>query len=125
MGGMVTMDRGRTTLVNGIHLGYQIQGSGEPLVLLHGGFGTREMFGPNVAALAAGREVIGVDLQSHGRTPAPDRPMRFDAMADDIAELIRYLGHEQADVMGFSVGGGVALQTAIRHPESVRKLVLV
>jgi pimeloyl-ACP methyl ester carboxylesterase len=111
--------------VNGIDLAYQIHGSGKPLVLLHGGFGSVEMFGPNVAALAAGRQVIGVDLQSHGRTPAVERPMRFETMADDIAALIGYLGHEQADVMGFSLGGGVALRTAIQHPASVRKLVLV
>ncbi|HEY8870968.1 MAG TPA: alpha/beta hydrolase [Candidatus Limnocylindrales bacterium] len=111
--------------VNGIELGYQIHGSGKPLVLLHGGFGSLEMFGPNVAALAAGRQVIGVDLQSHGRTPAADRPMRFETMADDIAALIGHLGHEQADVMGFSLGGGVALRTAIQHPTSVRRLVLV
>jgi pimeloyl-ACP methyl ester carboxylesterase len=111
--------------VNGIELAYQVHGSGRPLVLLHGGFGSVEMFGPNVAALAAGRSVIGVDLQSHGRTPAVDRPMRFETMADDVAALIGHLGHEQADVMGFSFGGGVALRTAIQHPELVRRLVLV
>ena len=115
----------RLASVNGIELAYQTQGSGRPLVLLHGAFGSVEMFGPNVAALAAGREVIGVDLQSHGRTPAVDRPMRFETMADDIAALIKYLGHEQADVMGFSLGGGVALRTAIQHPASVHKLVVV
>jgi pimeloyl-ACP methyl ester carboxylesterase len=111
--------------VNGIELAYQVYGSGNPLVLLHGSFGSVEMFGPNVAALATGRRVIGVDLQSHGRTPAANRPMRFETMADDIAALIRFLGHEQADVMGFSIGGGVALRTAIQHPALVRKLVLV
>jgi pimeloyl-ACP methyl ester carboxylesterase len=111
--------------VNGIELAYQVHGSGRPLVLLHGGFGSVEMFGPNVAALAAGRSVIGVDLQSHGRTPAVDRPMRFETMADDVAALIGHLGHEQADVMGFSFGGGVALRTAIQHPDSVRRLVVV
>jgi len=111
--------------VNGIKLAYQIYGSGTPLVLLHGAFGSVEMFGPNIAALAAGRSVIGVDLQSHGRTPAVDRPMRFETMADDVAALIRHFGHEQADVMGFSLGAGVALRTAIQHPSSVRKLVLV
>src|SRR2546426_2150459 len=96
----------KTTLarVNGVELGYQIHGSGKPLVLLHGGFGSVEMFGPNVAALAAGRQLIGVDLQSHGRTPAVDRPMRFETMADDVADLIRHLPHERADVMGFSLG---------------------
>jgi pimeloyl-ACP methyl ester carboxylesterase len=111
--------------VNGIELAYQIHGRGKPLVLLHGAFGSAEMFGPTLGALAGGRQVIGVDLQSHGRTPAVDRPMRFETMADDIAALIRHLGHEQADVMGFSLGGGVALRTAIQHADTVRRLVVV
>ncbi len=111
--------------VNGIELGYQTFGSGDPLILLHGGFGSAEMFGPNVEALAAGRQVIGVDLQSHGRSPVADRPMRFETMADDIAALIGHLGFEKANVMGFSLGGGVALRTAIQHPEVVDRLVLV
>src|SRR5512135_80720 len=111
--------------VNGIELAYQIRGSGMPFVLLHGGFGSAEMFGPTLAALAAGRQVIGVDLQSHGRTPAVDRPMRFETMADDIAALIGHLGFERADVMGYSLGGGVALRVAIQHPAVVRRLVVV
>ncbi len=111
--------------VNGIELGYEIFGAGDPLILLHGGFGSVEMFGPNVELLAAGRQVIGVDLQSHGRSPAADRPMRFETMADDIAELIRVLGLERAAIMGFSLGGGTALRTGIQHPEMVDRLVLV
>jgi pimeloyl-ACP methyl ester carboxylesterase len=111
--------------VNGIQLAYQLHGAGKPLILLHGGFGSADMFGPNTAALAAGRQVIGVDLQSHGRTPAIDRPMRFETLADDIAALIRHFGHQRADVMGFSLGGGVALRTAIQHPASVHSLVVV
>jgi pimeloyl-ACP methyl ester carboxylesterase len=83
------------------------------------------MFGPNLELLAAGRRVIGVDLQSHGRSPAPARPMRFETMADDIAALIGELGLERAAVMGFSVGGGVALRTGIQHPDAVDRLVLV
>jgi len=111
--------------VNGIELGYRIVGGGRPLVLLHGGFGTSEMFGPNVDLIAAGRQVIAVDLQSHGRTAAVDRPMRFETMADDVAELIRSLGHARAAIMGFSLGGGVALGTAIQDPEVVERAVLV
>jgi len=111
--------------VNGIELAYQTFGEGDPLVLLHGGFGSVEMFGSNVDQRAAGRRVIGVDLQSHGRTPAVDRPMCFETMADDIAALIGHLGFGKADVMGFSLGGGVALRTAIQHPEVVDRLVLV
>jgi pimeloyl-ACP methyl ester carboxylesterase len=115
----------RAATVNGIELAYQVFGQGEPLILLHGGFGSVEMFGPNVEALAAGRQVIGADLQSHGRTPAVDRPMRFETMADDIAALIRHLGLGKANVMGFSLGGGVALRLAIQHPDIVERLVLV
>jgi pimeloyl-ACP methyl ester carboxylesterase len=111
--------------VNGIELGYQVFGKGEPLILLHGGFGSVEMFGPNVDLLAAGRQVIGVDLQSHGRSPAADRPMRFESMGDDIAALIQSLGLKDAAIMGFSLGGGVGLRTAIQHPAVVKRLVLV
>ena len=112
-------------LVNGIELAYQVFGTGSPLVLLHGGFGSVEMFGPNVELLAAGRRVIGVDLQSHGRSPAADRPMQFETMADDIAALIKELKLERAAIMGFSLGGAVALRTAVQHPELVERLVLV
>ena len=122
---MTTSTAARLASVNGIELAYQTFGEGDPLVLLHGGFGSVEMFGPNVAALASGRQVIGMDLQSHGRTPAADRPMRFETMADDVAALIRELGLPKADVMGFSLGGGVALRTAIQHPDVVNRLVLV
>lgn len=111
--------------VNGIELGWQSFGAGDPLILLHGGFGSVEMFGDNVAALAGGRRVIGVDLESHGRSPVTDRAMRFETMADDIAALIGELGVGRADVMGFSLGGGVALRTAIQHPDVVDRVVLV
>src|SRR6266542_1990645 len=111
--------------VNGIKLYYEIQGTGRPLILLHGGLGAIEMFGPNLPALAKGRQVIGVDLQGHGRTADIDRPLRADLMADDIAALIKHLKLERPDIMGYSLGGGVALQTAIRHPELVGKIVAV
>src|SRR2546427_8376687 len=83
------------------------------------------MSGPNVELLAAKNRVIGVDLQSHGRSPAADRPMRFETMADDMAALIRALGLERAAIMGFSLGGAVGLRTAIQHPDVVERLVLV
>jgi pimeloyl-ACP methyl ester carboxylesterase len=113
------------TTINGIELGWQEHGEGDPLVLLHGGFGTGEMFGDNVALLAERHRVIAVDLQSHGRTPAADRPLRFASMAGDIAGLLAHLGLERAALMGFSLGGGVALCTAIQHPQVVERLVLV
>jgi pimeloyl-ACP methyl ester carboxylesterase len=121
-GGAVTSERAR---VNGVELGYRIMGNGDPLVLLHGGFGSVEMFGPNIDLLAAHRRVIGVDLQSHGRSPASTRPMRFESMADDVAALIRELGLGRAALMGFSLGGAVALRTALQHPDVVERLVLV
>jgi pimeloyl-ACP methyl ester carboxylesterase len=111
--------------VNGIRLGYIVVGEGAPVVLLHGGFGTVEMFGPNVQLLAAGHQVIGVDLQSHGRSPAADRPMTFELMADDVAALIAELGLERAAIVGFSLGGGVALRTAIQHPQAIERSVLI
>jgi pimeloyl-ACP methyl ester carboxylesterase len=111
--------------VNGIELAYQVFGKGEPLILLHGGFGSVEMFGPNLDLLAAGRQVVGVDLQSHGRTPASNRPMRFETMGDDIAALIKSLGLKDAAIMGFSLGGAVGLRTAIQHAAVVKRLVLV
>jgi pimeloyl-ACP methyl ester carboxylesterase len=111
--------------VNGINLYYEIHGNGEPLILLHGGLGAAEMFGEVVPLLAKTRRVIAVDLQAHGRTADIDRPMTFEAMADDIGALIKHLGIEKADVMGYSLGGGVALRVAVRHPDLVRKLVLV
>ena len=110
--------------VNGLKMYYEIHGSGEPLVLIHGGVVGITMFGPNVDALAKTRQVIAVELQGHGHTADIDRPMSVEAMADDIAALIQYLGLKQADVMGYSLGGSVALQTVIRHPQSVRKLVV-
>lgn len=111
--------------VNGLLLHYEDHGAGEPLILLHGGFGAAGLLGPILPALAAGRRVIAVDLQGHGRTPDIDRPLRPELLADDIAALIRHLGLEQADLMGYSLGGAVALRTAIQHPTLIRRLVLV
>jgi pimeloyl-ACP methyl ester carboxylesterase len=111
--------------VNGLKLYYEAHGAGRPLILLHGGLGAGDMFTAILPSLAAGRQVITVDLQGHGRTADIDRPLTYEAMADDIAALVKHLGLERADVMGYSLGGGVALRTAIQHPEVVRKLVIV
>lgn len=111
--------------VNGLHLYYEIHGAGEPLILLHGGLGAIEMFGDVLPSLAQTRQVVAVDLQAHGRTADIDRPLSFELMAGDIAALIKHLGFAAADVMGYSLGGGVALRIAIEHPEAVKKLVLV
>lgn len=111
--------------VNGLELYYEIRGAGEPLILLHGGVVGIIAFGPNLQAIAVGRSVIAIELQGHGRTPDIDRSLSYEAMADDVAALMRHLDVRQADVMGLSLGAGVALQTAIRHPQLVRKLVVV
>lgn len=109
--------------VNGINLYYEIHGSGRPLVLLHGGLGSGEMFAPILPQLAASHQVITVDLQGHGRTADIDRPIDVRLMADDIAALIDHLGLDKPDVVGYSLGGGVALHLAFRHPETIRRLV--
>jgi pimeloyl-ACP methyl ester carboxylesterase len=112
--------------VNGINLYYETHGSGRPMILLHGGLGSGEMFGPVIPALvAAGHQVITPDLQGHGRTADIDRPIDLGLMADDIAALIEHLGLEKPDLMGYSLGGGVALQLALRRPELIRRLVVV
>jgi pimeloyl-ACP methyl ester carboxylesterase len=111
--------------VNGLNLYYEIHGTGAPLILLHGGFGATGMFGDLLTKLAAQRQVIAVDLQGHGRTADIDRPLRNEHMADDIAALIAHLGLGTASIMGYSLGGGVTIQTAIRHPEIIDRLIVV
>ena len=110
--------------VNGLEMYYEIHGAGEPLVLLHGAYMTIDAMGELVPGLAETRQVIGVEQQGHGRTADVERPITYEQMADDTAALLRHLGIERADVFGFSLGGGVALQLAIRHPGLVRKLVV-
>ena len=110
--------------VNGQHIFYSVHGAGKPLILLHGGIDP-DSFGSNLAELAKGRQVIAVHLQAHGRTPDTDRPLRCETLGDDVAALIGHLKLGKADVMGYSLGAGVALQTAIRHPDVVDRLVLV
>jgi len=115
---------GRFADVNGQHLFYSVHGNGKPLILLHGGIDP-DSFGGNLAELAKHRQVIAVHLQAHGRTPDTQRPLRCETMGDDIAALISHLNVGKADVMGYSLGSHVALQTAIRHPGVVDRLVLV
>lgn len=128
-GTMAAQTPGQYATVNGLRMYYERHGPADakapPLVLLHGGVGGITMFGPNLPALAAQRVVIAVELQGHGHTADIDRPLRFELMADDIAALLAQLKIPQADVMGYSMGGGVALQIAIRHPQLVRRLVVV
>jgi pimeloyl-ACP methyl ester carboxylesterase len=118
---------GRYATVNGLKLYYEIHGAGgTPLILLHGGGSTIETtFGRVLSFLAKNRQVIAVELQAHGHTEDRDRPLSFEQDADDVAALLWYLKVERADVFGFSNGGTTALQIGIRHPNLVRKLVVV
>ena len=113
------------TAVNGVNYYYAVYGKGEPLLLLHGGLGQIEMFGPNLATLAKHREVIGVDLHGHGRTDLGNREMSLIDMGSDLAVIVKKLGYQKVDVLGYSMGAGVAFQVAAQHPELVRRLVLV
>jgi pimeloyl-ACP methyl ester carboxylesterase len=119
-----TKGTGQYADVNGINLYYETHGSGRPLILLHGGLGSGEMFGPILPTLAEDHQVIAVDLQGHGRTADIDRPIDIGLMADDIAALIDHLGLEKPDLVGYSLGGGVAFFTAVKYPQRVRKLVM-
>lgn len=112
--------------VNGLEMYYEIHGEGQPLVLLHGAFSAiGTSFDKVLPGLAITSRVIGFELQAHGRTADIDRPLSIEAMADDVASALPKLGVEKADVFGYSLGGGVALQVALRHPKLVRKLVLM
>lgn len=117
---------GRYAAVNGLELYYEIHGTGQPLVLLHGGGSTIEStFGRILPSLAERHQVIAVELQAHGHTRDIDRPLSFTQDADDVAALLAQLHVSHADFIGFSNGGMGALQIAIRHPRLVRKLVLI
>jgi pimeloyl-ACP methyl ester carboxylesterase len=110
--------------VNGLEMYYEIHGRGEPLVVLPGAYMTVELFGDLVPAFAEHRRVIAVEFQGHGHTGDIDRPITYEQLADDTAALVDHLDLERPDVYGYSLGAGVALQLALRHPDHVRKLVL-
>jgi pimeloyl-ACP methyl ester carboxylesterase len=112
--------------VNGLKMYYEIHGKGDPIVLLHGSFMTiTNNWTGMMPRLAKSRRVIAVEMQGHGRTADIDRDFSYENLADDVAALLDYLKIERADVLGYSMGGGVAMQVAIRHPEKVRKVVSV
>jgi len=111
--------------VNGLHLYYEIHGTGSPLVLIHGGGSTLETtFGRVIPLLAKHHQVIAVEMQAHGHTADIDRPLSFEQDADDVAALLKQLHIEKADVFGFSNGASTTLQMAIRHPEVVNKIIV-
>src|SRR5256714_14902220 len=110
--------------VNGLRLYYEIRGSGRPLVLLHGGLMTIDLnFGPLLGPLAAGRQVIAVELQGHGHTADTDRPMTIEALAGDVIALLDHLGIAEADLFGFSLRGLLACAVAPGAPAPGRQLV--
>jgi pimeloyl-ACP methyl ester carboxylesterase len=111
--------------VNGLKYYYEITGSGEPLLLLHGGLGSIGMFNPVLPNLSATRQVIAVDLHGHGRTALGDRNIKLEDIGDDLAAILKQLNVAQTDVLGYSFGGGVALRLAVQHPDMVRRLALV
>lgn len=116
---------GEYAAVNGLKMYYEIHGKGEPLVLLHGGGSTiTSTFGRILPELSKTQQVIAIELQAHGRTRDIDRPLSFEQDADDVAELLKQLKIQKANIMGFSNGGTTSLQIAIRHPEIVNKLIL-
>jgi pimeloyl-ACP methyl ester carboxylesterase len=110
---------------NGVSYYYEIHGEGEPLLLLHGGLGSIDMLRPQLPALSKSRRVIAVDLHGHGRTALGERPISLPDMGDDMAVILKNLGVAQADVLGYSMGGGVAFRLAVQHPQMVRRLALL
>ena len=121
----MTLSKRSYALVNGLNMYYEIHGEGQPLVLLHGALSAiATSFSKVLPQLSSTRQVIAVEQQAHGHTADIDRPLTYEQMADDTAALLQQLRIEKADLFGWSMGAGIALQIAIRHPEVVRKLVL-
>lgn len=117
--------QGSYASVNGLKMYYEVHGTGQPLVLLHGAFSAiGTSFGALLPELAKTRQVIAFEMQAHGHTADIDRPLSLEQMADDTTAALRQLGIEKADFFGYSMGAGIALQIALRHPDWVRKLVL-
>src|SRR3989440_6055832 len=114
---------GQYAEINGLKLYYETHGAGRPLILLHGGLASGEMFGPVLPLLAGRHQVITPDLQGHGRTADIDRPIDVRLMAGDIAALIDHLKLDKPDLVGYSLGGGVAMHAAAQYPAKIRRLV--
>ena len=111
--------------VNGLKMYYEIHGTGDPLVLIHGGGSTLQTtFGRVIPLLAKSHKVIAVEIQAHGHTADIDRPLSFEQDADDIAALLKELHIDKADIFGFSNGASTTLQFAIHHPEMANKIIV-
>ena len=112
--------------VNGLHMYYEVFGTGKPLVLLHGSFMNIPLnWSTFIPLLSANRQVIVAEMQGHGRTKDTSRPFSYEGMADDVSGLLTHLKIDSADILGYSMGGGVAFQLAVRHPDKVRRLVVL
>jgi pimeloyl-ACP methyl ester carboxylesterase len=112
--------------VNGLKMYYEVHGSGEPVVLLHGAFMTiTTNWAGWIGELSKTRKVIAVEMQGHGRTADIPRELSSENHADDVAALLKYLKLSRADLIGYSMGGGVAMQVAVRHPDQVRRVVVI
>src|ERR1700741_715444 len=112
--------------VNGLKMYYEVHGSGEPVVLLHGAFMTiTNNWAGWIGELSKTRQVIAVEMQGHGRTADIPREITYENLADDVAALLEQLKIPRADLIGYSMGGTVAMQCAIRHPDKVRKVVVI
>src|SRR5207302_1778855 len=117
--------KGNIPASDGVNYYYEIHGQGQPLLLLHGGLFSIDMFGPILPALARRRQVIAVDLQGHGRTTLGERPIDLVSIGNDLAMLLRKLDYKTVDAVGYSFGGGAAFRLAVQHPDLVRRLVIV
>jgi pimeloyl-ACP methyl ester carboxylesterase len=112
--------------VNGLRMYYEVYGSGKPIVLLHGSFMSIPInWSHIIPLLTKDRKVIVTELQGHGRTRDIPREFSYEGMADDVSGLLTHLKIDSADVLGYSMGGGVAFQMAVRHPQQVRRLVIL
>lgn len=112
--------------VNGLRMYYEVYGKGKPLVMLHGSFMNIPMNWAHIIPLLADdRKVIVAEMQAHGRTRDIPRALSYEAMADDVSALLKQLKIDSADILGYSMGGGIAFQMAVRHPGQVRRLVVL
>lgn len=112
--------------VNGLKMYYEVYGEGKPLVMIHGSFMTIPMnWSQYIPALTKTRKVIVAEMQGHGRTRDIDKPISYEGMADDVSGLLKHLKIDSADILGYSMGGGVAFQMGVRHPEQLRRLIIM
>jgi len=116
--------KGQRVTVNGMQMYYEVSGTGEPLLVLHGAYMNIPAMGAIIPALAKTHRVYAIEQQGHGRTTDIDRPVTYQNLADDAAAFMAAVGLKKADVLGYSMGGAAGLQLAIRHPEKVNRLIV-